>query len=111
MAFDERLADRVRKALARRKGLTERQMFGGLCLMLNRNMACGVLGDALIVRVPPEETAAVLKRKHARPFDFTGTPMRGFVVVAPAGLQTDAQLKAWVTPAADFAAKLPPKKK
>ena len=49
--------------------------------MLHGNMACGVFADALIVRALKQETEQILRRKHTRPFDFTGKAMRGFVVV------------------------------
>jgi TfoX/Sxy family transcriptional regulator of competence genes len=86
MAYDEELAARVRKLVARQGGYSERKMFGGLCFMISGNMACGVLADALIVRVPKEDTAGFLKRNHTRPFDFTGKALRGFVVVEACGL-------------------------
>ncbi|MBI2363102.1 MAG: TfoX/Sxy family protein [Elusimicrobia bacterium] len=96
MAFDEPLAERVRRLLKRRPALAEVKMFGGLCFTLRGNMCCGLLGKDLIVRVPPKETSAVLKRPHARPFDFTKRPMKGFVYVAPAGYRSPAALRGWV---------------
>ncbi|MBI5595416.1 MAG: TfoX/Sxy family protein [Elusimicrobia bacterium] len=96
MAFDEPLAERVRRLLARRPALAEVKMFGGLCFTLRGNMCCGLLGKDLIVRVPPKENSAVLKLPHARPFDFTGKAMKGFVYVSPAGYKSPAALKGWV---------------
>jgi hypothetical protein len=46
MAYDEKLAERTRKALARRKTLTEKKMFGGIAFILRGNMCCGVLNNA-----------------------------------------------------------------
>jgi TfoX/Sxy family transcriptional regulator of competence genes len=109
MSFDEDLADRVRQAIGHRTDLTERKMFGGLAFLLRGNMCCGVLRDDLIVRIPPDETAAALAEPHTRPFDFTGRPMRGFVVVEPSGWDDDDALAGWVARAAEFAAALPPK--
>src|SRR5690606_13806007 len=95
MAYDDKLADRVRAALGPRRGLDEKRMFGGLAFLLDGNMCCGVSHAGLIVRVPRDGTSDALKRPHARPFDFTGKPMRGFVVVAPEGLRGPA-LRRWV---------------
>ena len=95
MAYDERLAERVRRVLDGRPGVTERRMFGGLAFMVDGHMACGVLRDELIVRVGAESDAA-LADPHARPFDFTGRPSRGMVYVAPSGVATDADLERWV---------------
>jgi hypothetical protein len=109
MAYDEEFAERVRDALALREEVTERRMFGGIAFMLAGNMACGVLGDELIVRTGPEDTERALAESHTRAFDFTGRPMNGFVVVAPEGIVSDEELTGWVDAGADFAASLPAK--
>ena len=106
MAYNEDLADRVRKALAGRKGLAEKKMFGGLTFMLAGNMCYGIIKDNLMVRVGPELYAEALSEPHARPMDFTGRPMKGMVYVGPEGYRTDADLARWVKRAADFAASL-----
>jgi len=109
VAYDEAVAERVRKALRRRKGVTERKMFGGIAFMLNGNMCCGVLERDLMLRLGDEGAAKALEERHTRPMDFTGKPLKSMVYVAPAGFRTDAALKAWVKRAADFARSLPPK--
>ena len=109
MAYDERLAERIRRALAVREGLSEKKMFGGIAFMLNGNMCAGVVSDQLMVRVGPERHEEALARPHARPMDFTGRPMKGMVYVGPEGYRSDADLAAWVSQGAQFAATLPPK--
>lgn len=111
MAFDLELAIRIRKLLASRKGVVEKQMFGGIAFLLRGNMCCGVHQDTLIVRVPPDATDASLKRPHTRLFDLTGRPMKGWLLVDAKGLAKDADLKRWVKVAADYAGSLPAKKK
>lgn len=106
MAYDEKLAQRVRKILATRKGATEKKMFGGLALLLNGRMCCGVLNDDLVVRVGPERHAAALARPHTRLMDFTGRPLTGFVYVGPRGVKTDAALAKWVQEATEYASTL-----
>lgn len=96
MSYDEKIALRVRKLLSRRPSLTERRMFGGVCYMLNGNMCCGVLNDELIVRVAPDQYEAAMKRAHTRVLDFTGKPMKGFVVVLPKGYRSDKAFKDWI---------------
>ncbi len=93
MAYDQQLAVRIRRALARRKGVAEIEMMGGLCFTLRGNMCCGVLKGELIVRVGAERYADALARPHARPMDFTGRPIRGFVYVGRGGFRTDTALK------------------
>lgn len=109
MAYDLKLTDRIGKLLARQPGVKERQMFGGVCFTLRGNMCCGVVGKKLMVRVGPEAYQAALRLPHARPMDFTGVPMKGFVFVMPAGTK-GASLKAWVDRGVRFASSLPPKK-
>jgi hypothetical protein len=108
MAFDERLAGRVRVLLAGRTDLSERKMFGGLTFMIGGNMCCGVHGDELIVRLGPERESEALADPHARPMDFTGRPLRGFLTVRPEGLRGRG-LNRWVREAVARAESLPPK--
>jgi hypothetical protein len=109
MAYDEGLAQRVRQILKDLPGFTEKKMFGGIGFMLMGNMACGVNKDDLIVRVGPERYDEALAKAHARQFDMTGRPMRGWVVVGPDGCRSDAELGAWVDQGVEFALSLPPK--
>ena len=109
MAYDEGLADRVRTAFAGRPGVREQQMFGGLCFMLDGNMACGILGGELIIRVGTENLDHALSLPHARIFDMTGRPMRSFVYVAAEGLATDEGLAEWAGRGIAYAGSLPPK--
>jgi hypothetical protein len=109
MAFDAALADRVRVVLARRRGLAERKMFGGIAFLAGGHMFCGVNGEDLVVRVGADGWADALARRHVRPMDFTGKPLTGFVYVAPAGVRHAAALKAWVDRGLAFARTLPPK--
>mgnify|MGYP003548597610 CR=1 FL=1 len=108
MAYDERLAERVRAVLAGRKGVAERKMFGGVAFMINGNMACGIVKSELMLRVGVEGADAALDHPHVRQMDFTGRPMTGMVYVERGGLG-DRELPAWVDQAAGFARSLPPK--
>jgi TfoX/Sxy family transcriptional regulator of competence genes len=108
MAYDEQLAARVRALLASRTDVTERKMFGGLTFMIGGHLCCGVNGNELIVRLDPEREDEALARPHARPMDFTGRPMRGFITVQPDGLKA-SRLSRWVQEAVARAESLPPK--
>lgn len=109
MAYDEKLAARVRRQLARHKALAEIRMFGGLCWTIRGNMACGVLNDDLVLRVDPEKAADYLKEPHARPMDFTGRPMKNFLYVSAKACATPAGLRKWVGRSMDYALSLKPK--
>src|SRR5262245_57988246 len=96
MAYDERLANRVRTTLRNRDDVVEKKMFGGLTFMIAGKMAIGVIHDDLMVRRGADGHETALAEPYTRPMDFTGRPMRGMVYVDPAGLTTDAALGHWV---------------
>jgi hypothetical protein len=109
MAFDTKLADRIRERLGNRKGLTEKKMFGGMAFLLNGNMCCGVHGDDMIVRLDPAGTDEALSKRHTRVFDLTGRPMKGWILVESKGLASAATLDEWVGVATQYAGSLPAK--
>ena len=96
MGFDADLALRVRRLLGGSEGFSERRMFGGICFLLSGRMSAGVLGNDLIVRVPLDEYEKALQAPGARPMDFTGRPMRGFLMVGPRGYEAVADMSAWL---------------
>ena len=109
MAFDEALADRVRPLLRRRKGFSERKMFGGVGFLLNGNMCVGIWKDSLVVRFDRKEHDETLFLQHVKPFDITGKVMRGWALIEPAGLKPTDALKKWVGRSATFVNALPAK--
>ncbi len=109
MAYDTVLAQRIKAQIGDKPGFTEKVMFGGIGFMLHGNMACGVNKDDLIVRVGPETYDDALGQPHAKIFDFTGRPMRGWVMVSPEGTVSDEDLQHWVMMGVDFSSSLPKK--
>ncbi len=109
MAYDEQLAERVREALAGQQDVTERKMFGGLCVMIRGNMCLGVEKYKLMVGVGPDRYEEALDKANATLMDFTGRPLKGFVYVSAQGVKTEAALREWVQMGADFAGGLPSK--
>jgi TfoX/Sxy family transcriptional regulator of competence genes len=85
VAYDEKLADRVRDIFAGDPALSERKMFGGLAFMLDGNMCCGIVDDRLMLRLGADLAEQALERTHVHRMDFTGRPMTGMVYVAPEG--------------------------
>ena len=84
-------------------------MFGGLAFLVGGNMAVCVHGTELIVRMPPADTATAVAEPGARVFDLTGRPMKGWLLVASAGLESDTALASWVDRGVTYARSLPPK--
>ena len=109
MSYDEKLDARIRAALGPLPELEEKKMFGGVGFLVNGNMACGVNKNDLIVRVGAAKYEEALSRPHTRPFDMTGRPMSGWIVVEPQGCETESDLKAWVVQGLAFARSLPGK--
>jgi len=108
MAYNQKLAARIRSNL-NSIPFVEKNMFGGVGFLLNGNLACGVNKNDLIVRVDPEKHVTLLKRPHTRPFDMTGRPMKGWLLVDADGCKTDRQLSTWIKEGVAFALTLPPK--
>jgi TfoX/Sxy family transcriptional regulator of competence genes len=110
MAYDEDLADRVRELLGAHRGVEEKRMFGGLAFLINGNMAVAVSGrGGLMVRVPPDDTEALLTRGHVEPMVMAGRETRGWLRVGVDGVRTKRQLQSWVSRGVEHAASLPPK--
>ena len=109
MAFNELLAQRLRNIFAERSDTIEKKMFGGIAFMLSGNMCCGVVDNTLMARVGPEQYKGALGSPHAKEMDFTGKPMKGFIYVAPSGIESDKDLRAWIKLCITFASSLPPK--
>ena len=109
MAYSANLAEQIRFRIGEHPALTEKEMFGGLAFMVSGNMAVGVSGDALMVRVGKGAHDELIALPGARTFDLSSRPMRGWIVVGPEGIATDAQLEEWIQRGVDFAVTLPAK--
>jgi TfoX/Sxy family transcriptional regulator of competence genes len=108
MASDELLADRVRACLQHVAGVSEPAMFGGLAFMIGGHLAVGVYRDGLITRIGAQDMDAATTQPAVRPFDMTGRPMRGIVVIDSSVLD-DQALDRWIRQARGYAAGLPPR--
>jgi TfoX/Sxy family transcriptional regulator of competence genes len=109
MAYSKALADEIRARIGSNPGLTERQMFGGIAFMLHGNMAVGVSGEELMVRVGKEAHDEAISLPGARIFDMSARPMRGWILVGSEGIASDADLDAWINRGIAWAETLPPK--
>lgn len=107
MPYDLELAGRIRTLLGPLPQLEEKKMFGGVGFLVNGRMFCGVHKDSLIVQVGSDHYASSLARTFCKPFDMTGRPMTGWVMVEPTGYTRDSDLGDWVKQGLDFARTLP----
>ena len=109
MAYDEALAKRIREALRRKQGISEKKMFGGIAFLLHGHMFVGISDKSLMARIGLAEYDRALTMKHVREMDFTGKPMRGYVFVDSNGVKDKEALKLWLRKCASFVGTLPPK--
>jgi hypothetical protein len=109
MAYDTAIADDIRARIGNHPGLSEREMFGGIAFMINGNMAVGVSGGELMVRVGKDSHDEAITLPGARTFDMSARPMRGWVAVAAEGFTTDDDFEGWVDRGVAFAETLPKK--
>ncbi len=109
MAYDEALANRIRTYLKGRAQVTESRQFGGIGFLVKGNMAVGVLGSDLLVRIGPDRHEEAMKSPHAKPFALTGRPAKGWILVKPDGLKGAPSLRKWVELGLAFAGTLPAK--
>jgi hypothetical protein len=109
MAFDERLAERIRAILAAREGIREQRMFGGIAWMDRGNMVVGITGDELMARVGAAGIDRFVGEPNAHPMRMGERTMQGILGVTPDGTATDAQLRAWIDRCLAFTDTLPAK--
>jgi hypothetical protein len=110
VAYDEELADRIRRLIGDEPGLTEKKMFGGLAFLIDGNMSVSASGQGgLLLRVDPDQTDALLDDPHAESFVMRGRAMDGWLRVSPEGVSSDDELERWVRLGVACARSLPPK--
>jgi len=109
MAYNSAIAEDVRARIGNHAGLSEREMFGGIAFMIYGNMAVGVSGEELMVRVGKDSHDEAIALPGARTFDMSARPMRGWVAVAPEGFAADDELDGWIDRGVAFAETLPRK--
>ena len=102
MAYDEKLADRIREFLVELPKVDEKQMMGGLAFMVNNKMCVGVIKGEMMARIDPEKYDEALEKRGCRPMDFTGRPMKGWIYISPEGLEKIKDMEYWVNLALEF---------
>ncbi len=111
MAFNEKLNDRIREAVAHLPKVEEKYMFGGSCYMLNGKMCVGVIKDDMMCRIDPDLYEAALKKKGCREMDFVGRPMKGYVYISEEGMKSKKDFDYWIGLCVEFNKKAKASKK
>jgi TfoX/Sxy family transcriptional regulator of competence genes len=102
MSYNQNLEARIQKIVSKWKNTGSKKMFGGICHLLNGNMFCGVYKDFLILRLGGDKAAEAFKLPHVKPFDITGRPMKGWVMVEEREIAGEKELKEWLEKAKGF---------
>lgn len=116
MAYNEKIADRIREALELLPDVEEKKMFGGVCFMVNGKMCVGVIKEDLFCRIDPELEETLVEEPGCRPMDFTKRHMSGYIYVSEEAIKTKKVFDHWINLCLEFnviakAAKKPKKKK
>ena len=110
MAYDADLADRVREVVHSEPGLTEKRMFGGLAFLIHGHMAVSASRQGgLLLRVDPAETESLVNEPHVGRFQMRGREMDGWLRVDTQAVETEGDLRRWVSRGVTYARSLPPK--
>lgn len=102
MAYNELLANRIREQLQEFDELEEKEMMGGLSFMLHNKMCVGVIQDELVCRIDPAKYEDALEKQGCRPMDFTGKPMKGWVMINDTGMKNATELNDWISLAIEY---------
>lgn len=102
MAYNEKLADRIREALVNQPDVKEKKMFRGLCFMVNSKMCLCASGDEMLTRIGPDNFEHALETNGCRGMIRNGKPLKDFVFVGPEAMKTQHQFDYWVNAALAF---------
>lgn len=106
MAYNLDLEDRIDRLNDRLGEIAKKKMFGGIGYLMNGSMCFGIHKESLVIRTSPEKAAELMRSEYVAPFDITGKPMKGWLLVSPDALETDEQLLDMLRVGVSFAATL-----
>lgn len=102
MAYNELLAERIRKRFQKLKNVEEKAMMGGLCFMYNDKMCVGIFKDQLMCRIDPATVPGLLKRKGAQQMDMSGRVMKGYLLIDESGMKKEDDFDFWISQCLEF---------
>lgn len=102
MAYNEKLANRIRESLQYLENVEEKEMMGGLTFMLNHKMCVGIIKDELMCRIDPQLHEIAVEKNGCRTMDFTGRPMKGYVMIDDTGMRTKKDFDYWIGLSLEF---------
>lgn len=102
MAYNQKLADRIRERLVEIPNIEEKEMMGGLVFMYNGKMCVGIVKDEMMCRIDPALHEDSVEKLGCRTMDFTKHPMKGYIFVEEVGMKSKKDFDYWIELALDF---------
>jgi TfoX/Sxy family transcriptional regulator of competence genes len=110
MSASDAMAERIRMALGPRPDIVEKRIIGGIGFMLDGHLMVGTAAKGrLMVRIDPNEAAAVVKRPGVRPMQMGGRPMDGYITIEDDAILEHAAFLDWLHHAETYVRTLPAK--
>ena len=111
MAYNNKLADRIRESLSELSNIEEKEMMGGLTFMVNEKMCIGIIKDELMCRIDPAIHEIEIEKIGCRTMDFTKRPMKGYVMIDDTGMKTKKEFEYWINLCLNYNSKAKSSKK
>ena len=102
MAYNEKLAERIRKALSHLPKVEEKKMFRGVTFMVNGKMCVNVSGENLMIRFDPGLQETVASKKGYQPMIMKDREYKGYCYVSKEGFKSKKDFDYWIGLALDF---------
>jgi len=109
MSYNRDIEENIDALIRSWENIEKKKMFGGICYLLGGNICFGIWQDFLIVRTGADAASSKQREQHVKPFDITGKPMKGWLMVAKEGVRTSEQLEGWLLLCRDYTFTLPRK--
>jgi TfoX/Sxy family transcriptional regulator of competence genes len=102
MAYDKKLADRVREALVDLPDVEEKEMFRGVCFMVNGKMCVCVSGNEMMCRIGGNQVEVALENSYVRQMMMRDKPAKDFVFISEEGFHKQQDFDHWIKLSLDF---------
>jgi hypothetical protein len=104
MAYDSKLADRIREYLTEfpKLKIVEKEMFRGLAFMVNGKMCVNVSGQNLMCRFDPDLQEEVVEKKGYEPMMMKGKELKGYCYINPIGIKSKKDFEYWINLCLDY---------
>jgi TfoX/Sxy family transcriptional regulator of competence genes len=111
MAYNEKLADRIREALVDVPQLEEKKMFRGVTFMVNGKMCVCVSGEEMMCRFDPALHETIAEKQGFRTMIMKGREYKGYGYISPEAIKSKKGFNYWINLCLEFNSKAKASKK